>query len=818
MLGTAARALGTGIVFLAALVLGFTVHLGVPATQRAVVARVNALLMPVFAGRLTIDRVGGLALTSLAGVDAHMDDPDGKTVIRATGIAGRVSTLALVRSLFSRDIFVAIPQASLASAEVNLDADSAGTLRIAKAFLPRTASTSTTPGPEVHLSMPRVHLGHVAVRGQLAGAPLLDGDVDDADGSLSVSPGNVAIDISRGRWAARGLPGGRGAQGDAAAHLALPSPEGRDLGLRVATRATVGTIALQADATYDGGHLDATVDVASATPEQARALWAAWPLAAPVSLHAAAHGALPRLAVQGHASLGAATLDLSGPVTVVPRLEASLHLDAKGVDARSLAPSSSPPRTDLGASGDLTIVTKPDGALTVQAAMDLASGSVGSMRTPTAAINAQVTRGPDPGGEITANAKVAIHEPGAPTVVTARLAPTKRSMLLSFQVESNAPDLSQVAVLGSVAKGRALAQAEGTVDLGGGVVDARLSIAGEDLEASGATAKAARVQVHATGALSSPALDVQVAGEGVEFWRLQCSSLDASARVGIDRGITLRDVELDTRASDQRAHANARFVRVAGNDVRVEDAVVKGFGAPVEGTLSYEPGRLYVRARSGELDLARIARFVSVSSVHEGRVGLDVDATVGRGVAEGRIDFESVARVVRGVQGRERTRPGHTQGPAGGRPRHRQRRGHRVDRRPVLLRAGRRGGGAVGVFLAASLGCRGREGARGPAEADRAVAPRHRPRPDCERRLRSHRADRPRFDERREPRGRPHGGHDGAARQRRNGIQRVAHRRARSDAPCHRRRRHRGHGARGRRARREGPSRDRRRDIQRGPL
>jgi translocation and assembly module TamB len=640
MLGTAARALGTGIVFLAALVLGFSVHLDVPAVQRAVVARVDGLLVPVFAGRLTIDRVGALGLSAVGDIDAHMDDPEGKTVIRATGIGGRVATLALLRSLFSRDIVVTIPQASLASAEVNLDTDDAGTLRIAKAFLPRTESTSGAPGPEVHLSMPRLHLDHVAVRGQPAGAPSLDADVDDADGSLAVSPGNVAIDVPRARWAARGLPGAPDARGEATAHLALPSPEGRDLGLRVATHATVGTIALQADASYDGGHLDGTVDVPAATPDQVRALWAPWPLAAPVAVHAAVHGALPRVTVQVHASLGAATLDLDGPLTLLPRLEASMHVDAKAIDVRALVPSSSPPRTDLGASGDVTIATKPDGALTVQVAMDLASGRVGSIRTPTVAVTGQVTRARDPGGEITANAKVAIHEPGAPTVLTARLAPRKGSSLLSFQVESNAPDLAQVPALGSIAKGRALAQADGTIDLGAGVVDARLSVAGEDLEAFGVTAQAARVQVHATGPLRSPAMDVQLAGEGVEVWRLQCSSLLASARVGIDSGLTLRDVELDTRASEQRAHANARFVRVAGEDVLVEDAVVKGFGAPVEGTLTFEPGRLYLRARSGELDLAQIARFLRVASVHEGRVALDIDATVGRGVAEGRVDFD----------------------------------------------------------------------------------------------------------------------------------------------------------------------------------
>ena len=208
MLRAAARALGAGIVFLAALVLGFMLHLRVPAVQRAVVARVNAILAPVFAGTLTIDRVGALGLPAIAGIDAHMDDPEGKTVIRATGIAGRASVFALLRSIVSGDIIVGIPEASLATAEVNLDTDAAGTPRIANAFLPRTPSNPSAPGRGVRLSMPRVHLGHVTVHGQLGAAPPLDEDLDAAEGSLSVEPGKVAVDVSRGRWEARGLPGG----------------------------------------------------------------------------------------------------------------------------------------------------------------------------------------------------------------------------------------------------------------------------------------------------------------------------------------------------------------------------------------------------------------------------------------------------------------------------------------------------------------------------------------------------------------------------------------------------------------------------------
>jgi translocation and assembly module TamB len=660
----AAWALATGALFLVALALGLVLHVGIPPMQRSVVTRVNAALGPVFAGKLTIDRVGSLGLASVGGVDAHMDDPDGKTVVRAQGIAGRVSTLVLVRSLLSGEIVVDVPVASLTSADVSLDTDEGGTPRIARAFLPRTPSNPASPGPSVRMSMPRVHLAHVQVRGGPAGVPPLDADADAVDGSLAVTPGHVDVDVERARWVARNLPGGVGAQGDAVGHLALPSPTGRDLGLRLRTEATVGAIAVKAGGTFDGGQIDVALDVPAATPDQVRAIVPSWPPASPVSVHAEAHGALPKPVLSAHASLGEATLDVEGPVTVVPRLQASLHLSARRIDARSLVPASSPPRTDLGAAGDVSLVTKPDGAMTVKVAMDLEPGTIGSIPTPTAGVTGEVSRAPDPNGEITATAKAVIHEPGAPTVVNVKLVPRKRSMSLSFQAEANSPDLAQVPALGHAAKGSLLAQAVGTIDLGAQAVDGTLSVAGEGLEASGATAQSVRAQVHATGTLGSPVLDVQLAGEGLEVWRLQCAWLRASSQVEMGPALTLRDVELDTQASEQRAHANARFVRVAGEDIRIEDAVVKGFGAPIAGTLSSEPGRLYLRARSGELDLARVARFLRLPYLHGGRVGMDVDATVGRGVADGRVDFDlshasfgefkdANARVAATLKGRE---------------------------------------------------------------------------------------------------------------------------------------------------------------------
>jgi translocation and assembly module TamB len=648
-IGVVARALGTGIVFVAALVLAVLLHIDAPAARRAIVERVNGVLAPLFVGKLTIERIGGVGLTQLDGIDARVDDADGKVVIHAAGVAGHVSTWALVRALARGEIDIEVHQVVLTRAEVNLDEDADGTLRIAKAFLPRAPSAPGPPGPSVRLSLPHVHLDHVAVRGRMTGVPSFDADLQDADASLSLVPaGTVRIDLARSRWVAHDFPGGRESHGDAEGHLIVPSPQGGMLELQVAARGNVGAVAASADATYDGGRIDAVADIPEATPEQARTIWAGWPMSEPLAVHAEAHGALPQIALKVHAAVGAAAVDVSGPVTLVPRLQASLHLEGKNIDARVLGTSE--PSTDLAAIGDVSVATKPSGAIDAHVVLDVAAGRVGTAQIPSAALNGDLTRAPSPGGEITGTAKIVIHEPGAPTSVTVRLVPKKHTVVVAFEAAVDAPDLARIPRLRSLgaASGRVLAQADGTIDLGAGTIAARLAAATEGLEVAGVTVKAAHVEVRASGPVSAPSLNVTVAGEDLDVWRLQCSSVEASAKIGFVGGLTFQDVELSTRASDQEARVRARLVRVAGDDVRVEDAVVKGFGAPVEATVRLGPGSLYVRARTGELRLDRIARFLRVDRVSGGRVSFDVDAAVGGGVAEGKVDVEVTGASVAG--------------------------------------------------------------------------------------------------------------------------------------------------------------------------
>jgi translocation and assembly module TamB len=121
---------------------------------------------------------------------------------------------------------------------------------------------------------------------------------------------------------------------------------------------------------------------------------------------------------------------------------------------------------------------------------------------------------------------------------------------------------------------------------------------------------------------------------------MSLSSITGRAGVEIDDGPTLRDVAVEAHAGAHDVRIRAKLLRIVGDEVRVEDAMIHGFGAPIEATVRMSPGQLHVRARSEDVDLARVARFTRVSLVREGRVSLDVDASVGAGVAEGRVAID----------------------------------------------------------------------------------------------------------------------------------------------------------------------------------
>jgi translocation and assembly module TamB len=647
----------SAIVFACALVAGAVLHLSaLPIARRTLQEGVNRGLAPLFAGRITIDRIGFFGLTRIDGLDAHVDGPDGKTVLRVEGASAHVSTLALLRSLFksSGPLLIRIPDLSIARADAKLDADAGGVPRIASAFALRTPpKPGDPPGRDVVVALPRIHLVHAGVRAQPS-APH-DGDLDDADASFSFTPATLVFDLARARLRVRGLPEGAQARGDAKAHLEKPS--NGPLRLRASWDGSVGAIREQANVGMDGAQLDATIDAGPATAEEVRAVWPQWPLGGPAAAHAEGHGRLPRIDVTAHASALGGDVSVAGPVTLGASVDAALHVEMRGLSGGTLiAPV---PVASVGGSGDVTLALAPNGSAEARVAFTLTHGDWETERErktepiPMTAITADLTRSSE--GEAAFRANVTIREAGAPAVIALQLAPkgggpAKNDPLLSFQADVSALRLQSVPRLRGVASGDASLHAFGTVDPARGVIVAQVLATSTALAWGNATVNDVRAEAHASGTFSSPVVRVALEGQDVRAGRLRADEFRADAELTFNDGVAFRDVDVCLASDGPLVRVRAAAVRLDGGQVRVDHAIAEGLGEPLEATLRVSQAGIVIRAESAGIDLSRLTSFAFVPAA-TGRLAIDVDATVERDSVEGRVALDLSRGEVAGLKG-----------------------------------------------------------------------------------------------------------------------------------------------------------------------
>jgi len=666
--GTVLKGLAAGVVFAVALGAGAVLHVDLPVMRRVIVDRVNRSLATILVGRVRVEHVDRVGLTEVTGLDARVDDRAGHELLRLDGVRARLSTLAFLRALLGRgDLVVELPEIAADHAEVDLDADEDGTLRIVRAF---TTSSPASAGPSrgVRLKLSRIRVAHTSIHGTMSGAPPLDAEVDDLDGSVVVSPGSLEIHADRLRLALRKLPGGATAQGAIEAHLAEPSPRGGDRALHVSWRGTVGSIAETAALAYDAGEIEATLDVPEAKPEDLRGLWPGCPFVDPASLHANGRGTLRQLRVDARASVGRSVLEIGGPVSVADDVRADLHATVQSLDAHAIHASA--PATALDASANLSVIAKATGAVSGRIDLDLADGTVASMRVPPARAQGQFGYDPATPEDTSASATVTIREPGVSLDAALRLTPKKPAYDLSF-------DVSATASLDALSRfermsGNASARVHGRLDAGAGRIDARIDADARDLAVPGAHLGTANLAVRATGSPSRPTIDATLTGAHLDVGGLRFATVhadahgpptdiafglalvadqgdvDAHADLAIDpEGGTLRNVVASIRSGGEHVVASAPLVRLAKREIRADDAAVEGLGAALRATARKAPDSLYVRATSTGLDLGRVARFAHVGAITAGRLALDVDAEVRTNAARGRakidlsgVDFE----------------------------------------------------------------------------------------------------------------------------------------------------------------------------------
>ena len=624
---------------------GAALHLDHPLSRRLIAASVNRILASVFVGRVVVDRIRGLRLSHLDGVDAHVDDARGRTLLRIEGADARVSAWTLVRSFVTRqqDIVVDVPKLSVVNLEVDLDAEADGSPRLVTALSPREPAPRSASGPSVHLRLTRVVVDRMSFRVEPS-APV-EGEVTDLEGSVRVESGVTGIDVNRGRITARALPSGPLVRVDVEGHLTAPA-----LRMRAVLQGAVGGVGERADVKYDEGALDAVLEVPLTAPEVLRAVWPSSPIVDASSLHAELHGVLPRLDAVVRAGLGPATVSVRGPLQWTgSEAHGDLVVQADQLDVRTFAPSV--PHSSVAASADVSLTAKPAGDLSASATIDFAGGRWGAVRMPAAAIRADVAL--PAGGLPTANAAVEVREPGAPATIVGHLAPRGGSLELSFTCNATVPRLDDVTRIRGLIQGSMAASAAGSIDFGTKTLAVQVSATGETLQLGETTVADAQINSRVSGDLESPSFDLDVVGDALRSGSLTVSTFRAAGRaagrVSGSPEILVRNLDLQATGAGSTVHAHASVLGLGADRMRADDVQIEGLGALVSGRVQASSEGVLVQTKTSALDLAALASFVHVP-VTRGTLSLDVDATVGARSADGRVSLEVANAALYGIR------------------------------------------------------------------------------------------------------------------------------------------------------------------------
>lgn len=604
---TAIALTGTFVVALAA---GLLLHLGLPASRRVVIAQTNQILATSLAGKVEIEKLDRLGLSGLDGVSVRVSDPEGVPVVHLVGLTVRIESVAAARSAISGSgpIAIVVPAIRIDNVDANLDANGAGKLRIAEAFGPKTKEPpkpEEPPGRGVRVET-KLDLHHAWIHGTPPNAVLVDVDLDDVAIGAHVDPTIVRANLDRLRFSARGLPRKVDPQGTLVARLALPMEDTSAMDVEATFDGAIGAMPTKAEAKMSGRKIDARIDTADATGANAAALAPEVQLHEALSLHAEAHGELPRLDTRAKIALGRATVDAEAALVLGDATNIDAKLSARHVDLHGVLETA--PKSDLGldAQAKVSLGSTIEGT----AAIDGLPGTIAvspkqEERVPPIRIRAEYVNGK-------ADADVKIDEASAPTTITVKTylrTDGQDGQQIVTSVRMAIPDLRRVPMIGAAAgaSGAVSIGAQARLLLPEKTFDARANVAARGLVKDTLRANAIDVSANASGNIERPAIDVELTADSLSAGDMVVADTKAKAHLEIDGAkITVDGPAVDLVRADVPIGIRARRVRVDGDTVRVEEAVIDGLGDPIRADVVKGP-ELRASIDAPRIELVKVA-------------------------------------------------------------------------------------------------------------------------------------------------------------------------------------------------------------------
>lgn len=641
--------MGATVTFVTATAAGAVLHLDMEATRRLVRTQADSILEGQLRGKVVVERLAGLGLGGIEGARVRVLDPHGVQVLFVDGVTVRVRALDAARSALFGDgpIGVRIEKVEIDHVDAALDADPDGGLRIAHAFEPREkapAEPAQQGGRGVRIEAPELVLHHAWAHGVPSeGAPLVDAEVKDLAAHALIDPSETRAVLERVDLVTRGLPSGVDPRGRITARFRQPAGEGAKPAVDGSFDGAVLGVPTRLVASMDGDRVDATVDAHADSAARAFAALGELPLRDALTVHAEAHGTLPRVAAEARVAVGDATVTANADVTTGDVTTIDGRVAARDIDLARI--SEGAPRTSLGldASGRVALGDE----LRARATIDTLPGVVDGQSVPPAHVRATYA------GD-SAEAELRIEHPSMPTDAHVVMTTTEDDRVVVADVRSVVPDLRRIPkAAGVLDRGSAELRGHARVSIEHETVDGRVALTATDVAMGEQSLAAVHAEARAAGTLERPLVDAAVRARGVRAGGIDARTVQARARVRPGRALVVEGARIDVDRGDDRLSAGAARIESEGARIRVDGAFVEGLGEPIRADVERTPGKATVRIAAPRIDLAKASRLAGRDlGIESGSLALGADVVLDgaetRGRMQARLSSFSMGEIERG--------------------------------------------------------------------------------------------------------------------------------------------------------------------------
>ncbi|MBS2014750.1 MAG: translocation/assembly module TamB domain-containing protein [Deltaproteobacteria bacterium] len=649
VLGVIGAVVGTTVTFTTAATAAVLLHLDVPATRRLVATQVTRVLRGQLAGDVAIERIGALGLHGVEGVRVRVKDPAGAQVLFVDGVRVRVSGIGAARSaVFGKgDIVVNVDAVSIDHVDAAIDGDGTpeGSLRLARAFEPKTKGPETPPDPNargVRVEALDVVLHHAWVHGAAPGAPFVDADVSQLVGRAHYDPTVTKATLDRVDLVTRNLSPKVDPTGRVSGRVSIPSDPAKQNEMLVEARfdGAVANVPTTARATMLGEAIDAVADVHGVTGERVRPAFGELPIREEVSAHAEVHGTTREMKAIAKVIVGSGTVDVDAEVDLREGTKIGGTVTARHLDARA-ALADAPP-TDLNLDARSRVTIPNSGAVSGDFALDMLPSRLDRDDLPRVAVRGELSRP-------SLRAKATIDDARVPTEIRVAMREIGGARVVDAEVDATVPELAKLPTLKRLARGSASIHAEAHVDLSAKVIDGRATVKGQRLAMAGDGAEPSIddlvVSARAWGRFERPVVQLGAHAGHVRAAGRTIASADVRGEVELGKTIVLRDGLVDLVTEGQPVGVSARRVAVDGTDLRAEGITLRGIGEPILADLSLSGGATRVKVDAPAIDLARVARLAGrPGDITQGTMAVTGEVAIEREGARGevRITADSV--------------------------------------------------------------------------------------------------------------------------------------------------------------------------------